>query len=281
MKKIKALALSALVAGFVVSCQQDDVNNQEVTNATVELSKKHQLAVQAAGVNPNGAKYVTMQHLDGASFDAIQSGDIILALDKLAEQALASDGDTKQYHTHNLVSQGRTIDVVGFTGGRNALTQRMRTGLQWAVNNYNRISTSLTFRLTFEASEDADMVVYNAGGTRAGGVAEFPSNGRPGKYIAIYGGMDNFSNNVNEHVMTHEMGHALGLRHTDYARRVCEDGGNETAGIDGAIHIPGTPSVNQWGAPGLDTDSIMISCFNSQVDGEFSEYDVVALEYLY
>ena len=49
----------------------------------------------------------------------------------------------------------------------------------------------------------------------------------------------------------------------------------------GAINVPGTPSENRWGAAGLDSDSLMISCFDGSEDGEFSNFDVVALEFLY
>lgn len=281
MKRIKLLALSAIVAGFATSCQKDDVSNDTLPQATVELSKDHQLGLKAAGVNPNGAEYVTMKHFDGAPYQAIKSGDIIIALDKLAGQALAEEGDTKQYRTRNLVNQNRTIRVVGYTGSGFALTSNMQTGLQWAVNNYNRVNTSLNFVLSFAASTDGDMIVYNAGGSGVGGQAEFPENGNPGKFIQIFGGMASESNNLNEHVIGHEMGHALGFRHTDFARRRCADGSNEGDGGVGAIHIPGTPTANRWGQSGLDVNSQMISCFDGSEDGEFSDFDIVALEYLY
>lgn len=285
MKKIKVLALCAIVAGFATSCQKDDIANETAPEvASVELSKEHQLAVAAAGVNPFDAIYKTVNYPDGTSKKGILAGtkgfqDIFIALDDLANQAL--NGDLKQYRTNALVSQGRTISVIGYTGNGFALTSRMRTGLQWAVNNYNRINTSLTFTLSFAASTNGDMIVYNAGGSGAGGQAEFPSGGRPGKFIQILGGMANQNNNVNEHVIGHEMGHALGFRHTDYAQRRC-DGSNEgTAGSIGAVHIPGTPTANRWGQAGLDSGSLMISCFDGSEDGEFSAADIRALEFLY
>ncbi|MGB3799565.1 MAG: M57 family metalloprotease, partial [Lewinella sp.] len=79
----------------------------------------------------------------------------------------------------------------------------------------------------------------------------------------------------NEHVMTHEIGHCMGFRLTDYGdRRSCGSGGGESAGSTGANLVPGTPS-------GYDPNSIMLSCFGSGEDGEFGYYDRVALEYLY
>ncbi|WP_106793074.1 M57 family metalloprotease [Aquimarina sp. Aq78] len=283
MKKIKVLALCAIVAGFTTSCEKKEVSNETQPEAVTEqLSKAHIQALHDAGVNDFGAEYVTVKHPDGSVEEAIQSSDLILAINKLAEQKLAEiENGNKQYRTNNLVSSGnRNISIIGYTGSGYALTSKMRTGLQWAVNNYNALNNTLSFSLSFAASTSADMVVYNNGSSGAGGSAGFPSGGRPYKWIQINAGSNSLSNNAMEHLMGHEMGHCLGFRHTDYARRRCDNSNEGSAGI-GAIHIPGTPTANQWGQSGLDTDSIMISCFDGSEDGEFSTRDRTALNYLY
>ncbi|WP_074408967.1 MULTISPECIES: M57 family metalloprotease [Aquimarina] len=283
MKKIKVLALCAIVAGFTTSCEKKEVSNETQPEAVTEqVSKAHIQALHDAGVNATGAEYVTVKHPDGSVEEAIQSSDLILAINKLAEQKLAEiENGNKQYRTNNLVSSGnRNISIIGYTGSGYALTSKMRTGLQWAVNNYNALNNTLSFSLSFAASTSADMVVYNNGSSGAGGSAGFPSGGRPYKWIQINAGSNSLSNNAMEHLMGHEMGHCLGFRHTDYARRRCDNSNEGSAGI-GAIHIPGTPTANQWGQSGLDTDSIMISCFDGSEDGEFSNRDRTALNYLY
>lgn len=181
----------------------------------------------------------------------------------------------EQYRTTNLVSSPQTITVIGYTGGSNALTSKMRTGLQNAVNNYNALNMGLTFTLSFAASTNADIVVYRVSGS-AGGSAGFPSGGNPYKWVQIFSQTNNYSTDVNEHVITHEIGHCVGLRHTDYFNRSlsCGSGGNEGDGGVGAHHVPGTPT-------GYDAGSIMLSCFSSSENGEFGNYDRVALEYLY
>ncbi|WP_271765327.1 M57 family metalloprotease [Aquimarina algiphila] len=288
MKKIKVLALCAIVAGFSTSCEKSDVASEAQPEAVTEsISKEHREALLKTGVSDFGAEYITVQHPGQQPFDAILAdGDIIFALDQLAQNIHAleqGENNAKQYRTRNLVSQGRTIRVTGWTGSGNALTSKMRTGLQWAVNNYNRINISLNFVLTFgtDQGSNVDMVVYNNNRSGGGGSAGFPSGGRPNKYIQINAGTDSFSTNVNEHVIGHEMGHSVGLRHTNYARRNCPDGSNEGDGGVGAIHIPGTPTANQTGQAGLDTDSFMIACFSGNEDGEFSNFDRIALEALY
>ncbi len=290
MKKIKFLALCAIAAGVVTSCQKEEVTNEVQPEAVVELSKTEKNALLEAGVNPNGATVEMYKNpLDGSVSEVIQSGDIMLDRTSLINDLykLASgEENTKQYRTNNLVTGGsRTIDILGFTGSGNALTPSMRTGLQWAVNNYNRLNNSLTFRLTFGTNfQAADMVVFNNNAGGAGGSAGFPTGGRPFKFVQINNGTGTFGgsnvNNVNEHVIGHEIGHSIGFRHTDYARRRCGGANEGTAGV-GAINIPGTPRENRWGAAGLDSDSLMISCFDGSEDGEFSRFDVVALNALY
>jgi len=280
MKKIKVLALCAIVAGFATSCQKNDVSETAPEVTQQKLSKEQIALLEQAGVNSTDAFVGKTEFLDGTVKETITAGDLILftnELNEYASQIKANDDGSKQYRTNNLVTgRNRTIDILGFTRSDFALTSTMRTGLQWAVNNYNRLNNSLNFRLTFgENFQAADMVVYNNNRGGGGGSAGFPSNGRPFKFVQINAGTSSFGNNVNEHVIGHEIGHSVGFRHQDWrSRQSCGQNQNEgTAGV-GAILIPGTPSSDR-------ADSIMLACFGNNEDGEFTQSDITALNALY
>ena len=187
--------------------------------------------------------------------------------------------NTKQYRTYNLVESPRTIEVVGFTGtGFNQnLTAKQQDALTEAVANYNDLNIGLTFNLTFSNDpSSADILIFQNPNGAAGGVAGFPSAGNPYGFVQIYSGMEAFTLEVNTHVLTHELGHTIGLRHTDwFTRQSCgRPSFGELANPNGAVHIPGTPYS-------FDPTSIMLSCFSTRVTGEFGPNDIVALNYLY
>ena len=284
--------LSLFLLGGLTSCSEE----QSLTETPTALDTSF-LVDEGEDGNVNvpdlGLEAPITNHVDGHSADYANAevitevrpdgttetlylvdGDIALTKDQLRELRAMEDNLEKQYRTYNLVSDNY-ITVIGYTGSGYALTSKMRTALQWAINNYNALNTNKQFVLSFGASTSADIVVYrNTSESGAGGQAGFPSGGRPFKYVQIYNGMEGYDTNTNEHVMTHEIGHAMGLRHTDYfSRQSCGQSG-EPRDPEGAVHIPGTPT-------GYDANSVMLSCFSSGEDGEFGYYDRVALEYLY
>lgn len=283
MKKLKISAMlfaaSLLAATTFTSCTQE-----EELQPTDKLEINEQVLSQFTdlGFDVSDIEVVKQNGLDGSNEEVfLLEGDIVITKEnfaKMLDSDIAHEGPVgEQYRTNNLVSAPRTINVIGYTGNNsNGLDSKMRTALQWAVANFNRLNTNLNFTLTFGTNYNAyDMVVYRVSGG-GGGSAGFPSGGAPYKWVQIQSGTSNFDTNVVEHVMTHEIGHSVGLRHTDFFDRSysCGSGGNEGSGGVGAVHISGTPT-------GIDPNSIMLACFSSSEDGEFGQYDVVALERLY
>jgi len=274
MEKLKSIFVMLSITLTLLSCNKEDAtDNQESLKVTQDVLNK----ISSLSLNNKDVKVIKNTRLDGTTEEAfLVEGDIILTKDQLDRMDLHGGITTEQYRTTNLVSAPRTIRVVGLSGtGTTALSTNMRNGLQAAINRYNNLGLSITFTLTFSSStSNADIVVRRQSGS-AGGVAGFPSGGAPYNSVTLYSGLDSYSTGVNAHVSAHEIGHCIGLRHTDwFSRQSCGQNSNEgTAGV-GAILIPGTPS-------GYDATSYMRACFSSSETGAFNANDVTALNYLY
>ncbi len=280
IKKSLAMGFSFLAASALISsCDnaQEVAPKAEISSET--LAKFSVLGYKASDVQINN----TINPLTGEKMgDYVLQNDIHIKESQLDEMVATQKENIlpsgEQYITNALVSPSNyNISITGLQGygGGFDLTSRMRTALSWAVANYNRLNIGLNFSLNY-ASSWTDMVVYNNGQSGGGGSAGFPQNGQPFTFVQINAGTDAFGTNVVEHVMTHEIGHSVGFRHTDYFNRSlsCGTGGNEGSAGVGANYVPGTPS-------GTDTNSIMQACFSAGEDGEFGQFDIVALEFMY
>ena len=280
--KTPKLLLGILATGaLLISCEKEetaapDEAKMEETSQETKISKEDLKQIADLHFNTQDAEAIDFLLPNGDTKKSfLIEGDILVDQEQLESMSSANITD-KQYRTFNLVSSPRNVNVIGFTGGSGqGLTTKQRNALQRAINNYNSLNIGLNFTLTFGTNYGPyDIVVYQNPNGQAGGVAGFPSGGDPYKYVQIFSGMENYSTSTNEHVITHEIGHSVGLRHTDwFSRQSCGQSG-EAAGSDGAVYIPGTPE-------GYDSNSLMLACFSSNESGNFGYYDEVALEYLY
>ncbi|OJT22972.1 protease [Archangium sp. Cb G35] len=242
------------------------------------------VALVGCGVEPQAENEEIIANLVEAGFPA---DDIMVVEDSVyvgrdAHVTLAASREmlqpakgAEQYRTTNLVSSSVTKICVIPTSQFNSYS-RLSAGLDLAIANYN--SLGLSFTLARGSASDCSATISARTMNGTGGSAGFPTGGKPYGTINIGTGLQNYSDDVNEHVITHELGHCIGFRHTDYYDRSISCGGstaNEGASNVGAIHIPGTPTDARVGG------SIMNSCFRSSESGEWSSSDKTALAYLY
>ncbi len=184
-----------------------------------------------------------------------------------------ADAQFRQYRTNNLVGPG--IAVICVDGS--SATGTMSTALDNAIANYTSLNLSFDMVRTTgsDAGCDAEIVVTVKGG--AGGSSGFPAGGLPFGAVNVGKSTGNYGVAVATHVLTHEIGHCIGFRHSDYYNRSisCGTGGNEGDGGVGAILIPGTP------ATAVNNGSVMNSCFNQGSTGKWTPSDLTALNALY
>jgi hypothetical protein len=198
-----------------------------------------------------------------------------------SREMLGSDTGEEQYRTNNLVGGGSPtiicVNGAAFTNGT------LNQGLNLAIENYNQLFSPGISRLFFFRVSGGPIQgctffidgVVQAG--LVGGSSGFPAGGAPFGQIIIGDGVIQFGVDVAEHVITHELGHCIGLRHSDFFNRSisCGIGGDEGDAGVGAILIPGTPSDAVVGG------SVMNACFRSTETGEFTGSDITAIDFLY
>ncbi|MFP2926969.1 M57 family metalloprotease [Pyxidicoccus sp. 3LG] len=253
---MRKLSLALLAGVALVGCGvEPEAENQEIVSNLIEAGFPAEDIMEA-----DGAIYV--------------GRDAHVTLEASREMLHAPAGSAEQYRTTNLVGSSVTKICVNPTADFNTYAL-LSQGLDLAIANYNERGLRITFARGPTTGCTANITAQTTTGT--GGSAGFPSGGLPYGIINIGTGLNSYSADVNEHVITHELGHAVGFRHTDYYNRSisCGIGGNEGDAGVGAIHIPGTPDTATVGG------SIMNSCFRSTETGEWTSSDTTALAYLY
>lgn len=187
--------------------------------------------------------------------------------------------EDEQYSTTNLVTALPRVITVSVTN----LTTAFSQGADLAISRYNAQNLRITFQRVASGG-NIDIIGFNeaaSGGYITLGSAGFPTSaGNPFNQIKMNTNVQAYGTNPDVNyvasVLTHEMGHCIGFRHTDYMNRAYSCGGkrsNEgTAGV-GAVLIPGTPSS-------ADANSWMLACSNGG-NRVFNANDIIALNYLY
>jgi len=279
MKLLITKSLLLLTVVFSTSCEKE--NSEEITNTNMNtISSEILEKLEALSFNTKDVVIDDFLLPDGTSEKRyIIEGDIALTEDYILNTNLNGGVKSEQYRTSNLV-RPRRLRILGFNGSTYGLPNNSRRGLIQAVNNYNDLDLSIPMSLEFGSRnlDNYDMVIYyDPFNPKSGGIAGFPSSGNPNSRLQIYG-LANASVNINATVIAHEMGHSIGLRHTDwFSRQSCigiAETGNEGSADVGVIRIPGTPL-------GYDPTSYMLACSRGETSGGFNENDKIALRFLY
>lgn len=210
----------------------------------------------------------------------IVGGDAVVSLRASREMA-GVDGHEdgfRQYRSRNLVDA--EVEVICVDLGDLLPHPALFMGATGAIASYNSQQLSFTLMgITHAANtSQCDAVITAIASEELGTSADagFPEDGEPYDQIQMGTGIAAFGIDVSRHVFMHELGHCVGLRHTDYFDRSfsCGEGGNEGGAGVGANHIPGTPTA-------YDALSVMNACYTPNSQGVWSPHDRIALHALY
>jgi hypothetical protein len=257
LRNAGVLVLSALMA----ACQRGPTAEQEetISNLLQAGFPENDIQLYDGDVYVGRDGHVTLEASREMRFDAMK-------LDTRASCELRPPS--------NVVGKSVTKICVNPSASFNSYS-RLSQGLDAAINNYNELGLRITFARGPTTGCTANISADTMSGT--GGSAGFPSGGRPYGAIKLGVGLQNHSVDVNERVITHELGHTIGVRHMDYFDRTisCGSGSNVGVGTKGVILITGSPSTAIVGG------SVLNSCFSSTETGAWIGYDRTALNYLY
>ncbi|MBZ4189495.1 M57 family metalloprotease [Niabella beijingensis] len=283
MKKLKQLAVLIIFTAFI-GCKKNDFSE-------IKKDDKNELsAVLQNFLKSNSLSSKDVQENDDYF---IVDGDILISKSGLKKIAATSP---RQVSTNNTVQGSLTNITIGFYDATpsqfSADDSRWFYTIRRAVDAWNTISSCRinlihvynNMYAPYPSLNVDILVVPENLGSGNFGQGEWPTQaGAPGNRIKVNPYTANTdgsprSQDQDVYMLIHEIGHCLGLRHTDWFV--------EGAGTIGANPIPGTPSS---GASTDDASSVMNSgrlgtsygwgAYPS--DGRFSSYDKVAARYLY
>ncbi|RYZ23040.1 MAG: matrixin family metalloprotease [Chitinophagaceae bacterium] len=271
------LAIAGILSLTVTACKKDAAPREEET-ATESVSDAVRAQIRALGFNDAGAKSTADGYL--------VEGDILLSAAELQAGMPSSPelvyANEEHYRTTNLVNPSTYPTIkVALNNSSSAHQAVFSAALDEAIRRYNAEGLRVRFQRVTSGANTTVVAFYEVSNTL--GSSGFPtSGGAPYSQVRMntyWYSTGTGSSNVNyiATIMAHELGHAIGFRHTDYMNRAYSCGGaatNEgTAGV-GAVYISGTPT-------GASSGSWMLACVGSGVNRPFTTADRTALNYVY
>lgn len=265
--------LCLLLMTGIFSCKKNDLSTSTQNGVDPSIKKK----IEKLGFNASQARKVEGGY--------VVEGDIFLTEENLNETVTSPNliiAESEQYRTTNVLTNLPRNITVSITGFADAV---YGNALDEAIARYNAVGLLITFQRVAASGQiqiinDNTLgagVLGQSGGfpTAAGNLATAPirlsSNtigaGPAMTYVAT--------------IIAHEIGHCIGLRHTDFFNRAfsgclvdaTHPADEGQAGV-GAINIPGTPTA-------ADPNSFMLACIGAGVNRPFNANDVIALRALY
>src|SRR5690606_1292 len=107
---------------FFQSCQKEDINESEInTQDLSESTEVPEVIINKLAefyMNTDGVKKIDFLLPDGSTKEMYQvEEDIIMSEKQIMDLNIGMGITDRNYRTNNLVSYGRNISIIGYTGG--------------------------------------------------------------------------------------------------------------------------------------------------------------------
>ncbi|WP_245598597.1 M57 family metalloprotease [Sporocytophaga myxococcoides] len=265
-KRITYIALMLCLTTGLFSCKKNEGDLSKSDQKKSQVPDDIIASLKSAGYNTRSV----IKQDNGY----IVEGDIFLTEADIANSSALRTSKTDQYRTTNIITGLPRVITVAVSS---SLGSNFVQATDKAIARYNGITLGLTFQRVTSGANITINGFYNVSGIL--GYAGFPTaSGNPYNLINLNTYQFGTGANIDylATVIQHELGHTIGMRHTDYMDRSYSCGGaydNEGASTEGAIQVPNTPSA-------VDPNSFMLACTNGG-NRSFNSYDVFGLNALY
>jgi len=265
-KRITYVALALCLTTGLFSCKKSEVDLSKSDQKKSQVPDAIITSLKSAGYNTNSV----VKRDNGY----IVEGDIFLTEADIANSSALRTSKTDQYHVTNIITGLPRVIKIAVSS---SLGSNFVQAVDKAIERYNGITLGLTFQRVTSGADITIQQFYDVSGIL--GYSSYPpSTGNPYHliYLNTYQFGDGSNTNFVASVIQHEIGHAIGMKHTDFMDNRYSCGGayvNEGIGSEGAIKLPNTPSTP-------DPNSFMLACTPGG-NRSFNSYDAFGLNALY
>jgi len=276
---MKANVFILVAALFLASSCQKQPSQPPLEAANVPISQETLSSIKSLGFSSEGIIRVKGGYI--VENDIFLSNDTLTHVSNHKKQKIIV-GHTEQYSTFNLARNYQNINVSVDLGQ----SQNFYAAVDTAINRWNSLGLTLTFqRISSNGSINISFFNDQSGSGILARTDNFPDQaGNVNTTIRLNTGYFSSSDDpaIIGAVLQHEIGHAIGFRHTDYYDRSISCGGgkvNENQKTDGigAVLIPGAPTKADQTA-----NSFMLACQNGfDKTRSFNNDDKIAIQYIW